>query len=467
MLSESLVEEVECEGLERVFISNDKEKYFQNAYEAPGLDPSFICHHLNVNLTAVPRKHPPRLSSKEHSEAVKEDVIKLKQAGAIKEVFYPEWLTNIVVVIKKNGKRRFKEYLSQPLVMSRPDEDEVLFAYIVVAFHAISLVLIRVDNGVQRPVYYVSKSLHEAEIRYLPLEKAILAEVHATRAFDIKYMPRTSVKGQVLSDLVAEFAEPLLEENTKKSDMDEKSVSIISLKESLSWKVYVNGVANQRGSIVGLVVISPDKIVIEKSLRMDFLTMNNEAEYEALLVGMTMVQKMGGKTVEMFSNLRFVVGQVEGELEAKDPRMQEYLSQIRVGPSWMDPIVLYLKEYLRTSPRLTKTLPEDSGNKRWLLVGMDYFTKWVETKPLSNIRDLDAKRFVWKNIVTQFGIPHTLILDNGLQFDSEAFRRYCCDLGITNRYSTLVYLQENGQAETVNKVIVNGFKKRLDDAKKK
>ena len=64
--------------------------------------------------------------------------------------------------------------------MSRPEEDEVLFTYIAVASHAISLVLIRVDDGVQRSIYYVSKSLHEAKVRYLPLEKAILAVVHAT-----------------------------------------------------------------------------------------------------------------------------------------------------------------------------------------------------------------------------------------------------------------------------------------------
>ena len=65
--------------------------------------------------------------------------------------------------------------------MSSPLVDEVLFSYLAVASHAISLVLIRVDDGVQRPVYYVSKSLNEAEVRYLPLEKAILAVVHATR----------------------------------------------------------------------------------------------------------------------------------------------------------------------------------------------------------------------------------------------------------------------------------------------
>ena len=93
---------------------------------------------------------------------------------------------------------------------------------------------------------------------------------------------------------------------------------------------------------------------------------------------------------------------------------------------------------------IVRPFPKAIGNRRWLLVNTDYFTKWVETEPLTNIRDVDAKRSVWKNIVTRFGIPHTLILDNGLEFNSKTFRRYCCELGITNRYSTLTYPQGNG-----------------------
>ena len=242
--------------------------------------------------------------------------------------------------------------------MSKPEVDEVLFAYIAVAHHAVSLVLIRVDGGVQRPVYYVSKSLHEAEVRYLPLKKAILAVMHGTRklphyfqshtiviltqlpfrfllqSFD--YIGRISkwgtilgafdIKGQVLIDLMVEFAETPLEERMEKQNMDEKSVGAISLQEPLSWKVYVDGAVNHRGSGVRLVLISLERITIEKSLRLSFLATNNETKYEALLVGMTMVQKMGGKAVEMFSDSRLVIGQIQGELEAKDLRMQEYLS---------------------------------------------------------------------------------------------------------------------------------------------
>ena len=125
-------EEVECEDLVKVTIGDDPEKFFQigsqlpqrereelieilkqnidvfawNTYEAPEVDPEFICPNLNVNPLVAPKKQLPRRPSKEHAEAVREEVAKLKQAGAIKEVFYPEWLANTVVVKKKSGKWR-------------------------------------------------------------------------------------------------------------------------------------------------------------------------------------------------------------------------------------------------------------------------------------------------------------------------------------------------------------------------
>ena len=77
-----------------------------DAYEAPGLNPEFICHHLNVDPSATPKKQSPRRPSNEHIEAIKTEVVKLKQAGAIKEIFYPQWLANTVVVKKKTGKWR-------------------------------------------------------------------------------------------------------------------------------------------------------------------------------------------------------------------------------------------------------------------------------------------------------------------------------------------------------------------------
>ena len=86
------------------------------------------------------------------------------------------WTKECAVVFQQ-----LKEYLSWPPIMSSPEVDEVLFAYLAVASHAVSFVLIRVDSSIQRPVYFVSKLLHEVKVQYLSLEKVILAVVHATR----------------------------------------------------------------------------------------------------------------------------------------------------------------------------------------------------------------------------------------------------------------------------------------------
>ena len=127
-------------------------------------------------------------------------------------------------------------------------------------------------------------------------------------AFDIKYMPCTSIKGQIFADLVSEFIEGLVENESEKHRMGQKSVGLITAQEPLQWKVYVDGAANQKGSGVGLVLISPEKLILEKSLRLGFSATNNEADYETLLEGMSMVQRMGGELATMFSDSRLVVG---------------------------------------------------------------------------------------------------------------------------------------------------------------
>ena len=126
----------------------------------------------------------------------------------------------------------------------------------------------------------------------------------------------TSIKGQVLADLVAEFAKSPEEVEMGDESVEGRLVGVASIQGLQPWELYVDGAANQRGSGVGLVLVSPEKITIEKSFRLNFSATNNEAEYEVLLKGMQMVQKLGGKAVRAFSDLKLVVGQVRGDLEA-------------------------------------------------------------------------------------------------------------------------------------------------------
>ena len=117
--------------------------------------------------------------------------------------------------------------------------------------------------------------------------------------FDIKYMPRTSIKGQVLKDLMVEFTESPMEVEDEEHSSRGKQVQAISPQWPSPWTLYVDGATNQRGFRVGLVIVSSDRITIEKSLRLGFSDTNNEAKYEALLIGIAMVQKMGGKVIEV------------------------------------------------------------------------------------------------------------------------------------------------------------------------
>ncbi|XP_075653797.1 uncharacterized protein LOC142624160 [Castanea sativa] len=429
--------------------------------------------------------------------------------------------------------QQLKEYLSRLPIMSRPEVDKILFAYIAVAIHAVSLVLIRDDSGIQRPVYYVSKSLHEAEVRYLQLEKAILAIVHATRklphyfqshavvvltqpplksvlrsadysgrvakwgtilgAFDIKYMSRTSVKGQVLADLVVEFAEPSLEESAKGLHMDEKSVGVISYKDSVTWKVSVDGAANQRGLSMGLVLVSPEGLMFEKSLRLGFSATNNKAKYEALMVGMDMVQKIRGKSVQMFSDSQLVVGQVVGTLEARDPRMREYLTRVRCLQSKLDSFTLmHISRSGNTHADSLATFATSSAQGLPRVILVEDLLKPARTA-IDAVRIHQVRfRPSWMDPIVSFLKSDVLpekkskadkVCRKASRFwlfeDQKLYKRsfsrpylLCINLEVTESLLEELhegicgtYPQGNGQVEAVNKVILSGLKKRLDDAK--
>jgi len=176
------------------------------------------------------------------------------------------------------------------------------------------------DQGVQQPVYYIGKTLVDAETRYLPLEKLVLALVHATRklphyfqahtiyvlteyplqsllkrsnftsriakwgtwlgSFDIRYRPRSSVKGQVLADFVADFS-------------PKNEGEMVCQVECRPWKVFVVGASSVMGAGAGIVIITPEGIRLKHSFRLGFRASNNEAGYEALLAGLRTVLGMG------------------------------------------------------------------------------------------------------------------------------------------------------------------------------
>ncbi|KAK3005510.1 hypothetical protein RJ639_016069 [Escallonia herrerae] len=106
-----------------------------------------------------------------------------------------------------------------------------------------------------------------------------------------------------------------------------------------------------------------------------------------------------------------------------------------------------------------------TGQRCFVIVAIDYFTKWTEAEALATITASKCEEFFWKNVVCHFGVPKILITDNGKQFDYSNFRSFCEGLSIGLRFTSVAYPQSNGQTENMNRSILQGLKRKLDDAK--
>ena len=112
-------------------------------------------------------------------------------------------------------------------------------------------------------------------------------------------------------------------------------------------------------------------------------------------------------------------------------------------------------------------LPVGKGQCKFIIVAVDYFTKWAEAEPLAAITKQKIRNFVWRSIICRFGIPRALVSDNGKQFDNAKFRDFCAELGIKNYYSSPAHPQSNGQTEVTIRTLKATLKTKLEDLKGK
>jgi len=111
--------------------------------------------------------------------------------------------------------------------------------------------------------------------------------------------------------------------------------------------------------------------------------------------------------------------------------------------------------------------PKATGQSKYLFVAVDYFTKWKEVEVVVSINAAEVSNFIWKNIITQFGVPCIMIFDNGRQFDTAKITYYLCTLGCNAWFTVVAHPQTNGQAKAANMVILHGLQKKLDETKGK
>ncbi|VFQ78615.1 unnamed protein product [Cuscuta campestris] len=356
------------------------------------------------------------------------------------------------------------------------------------------------------------------------------------------------------------------------------------------WEMAVDGASGPRGYGGGIVFTTPEGFKIYHAIVFNFKLTNNEAEYEALAGGLRLAQALKISRVSIKSDSSLIVGQVTGNMEAREERMAQYkdlvlallkgfeefkiaqipraenadadllskltqyapehvsklarveildrasiekleVAAITAGSQfdrsnlvgaddhWMYDLMEYLMDgslpeqddrarkvklraprfqdceryvqrcrtcqvfykypgrpatyyhpvsnvipFARFGVDIIRAFPVAQGGRKFVIVAIDYFTKWIEAEALANITTQQCKKFIWKNIITRFGAPMNLITDNGPQFRNPRFTEYLEGFGIKHNRSSVAYPQGNGQVENANRTIVDGLKKLLGEA---
>ncbi|KAF5779193.1 putative integrase, catalytic core, ribonuclease H domain, ribonuclease H-like superfamily [Helianthus annuus] len=251
--------------------------------------------------------------------------------------------------------------MSSAPALTKPEKGDVLSLYLAVSSTAVSAVLVKDHEGTQYPIYYVSKSLLDAESRYSHLEKLILALIMASTklrhyfethtivvrtnfpiknvlrkpemsgrmakwavklsAHDIRYEPRTAIKSQALADFVADFSSDL---------QKEAELEVQQLDETKDpWILHTDGSSNVKGTGLGILLKSPQGDIIPHSIACEFQATNNEAEYEALIAGLQIAKDMGVKYLKVYVDSLLITNHFNGSYAVKGEKLTKYLEIVK------------------------------------------------------------------------------------------------------------------------------------------
>ncbi|VFQ79942.1 unnamed protein product [Cuscuta campestris] len=283
--------------------------------DMPGLDHKIAVHRLNVSQDAKPVNRRGIEANPEKVRAIMEmeppktakEVQRLTGRLAALNRFLSKLAEKahpFFTVIKKRATfewtqecqeayEELKRYLASPPILSKPEPGDVLTLYLAIADCAISTVIVREENGAQHPVYYVSKTLRDAELS----TRWSSGRVHRSKG-------RHSPTFKLSREMTRARVETRVEDNL--------------------WVMSIDGSSGSRSCGAGIVLITPESFRIYYAIKFQFRVSNNEAEYEALINGLKILSKLGVSRVQVYSDSRLVVGQISGEFEAKEERMKKY-----------------------------------------------------------------------------------------------------------------------------------------------
>nr|GEX95877.1 reverse transcriptase domain-containing protein [Tanacetum cinerariifolium] len=318
---------------------------------------------------------------------------------------------------------------------------------------------------------------------------------------DIQYRPRTSIKGQILADFIVESPE----DGTPDTPMEHR--------EELPdpWILFTDGSSCVDGFRASLIIMNPKGMEFTYALRFRSNATNNEAEYEALIAGLWIASQIGIQNLQANVDSKLVANQVNGIYITKESNMIRYIEKVKnldntfkgfsikqiprgenkkadtlskiASTSFAHLSKQMLVEELRekaidekeilaekltpiTSPwpfykwgiDIAGPFSEGPDKVKFIIVVIDYFTKWIEAKPVATITGTQVKKFVWDNIVCRFSLLGEIISDNGKQFRDNPFKDWCGKLNIRQCFAFVKHSQANGLVERANRSLGEGIK---------
>nr|GEZ62566.1 reverse transcriptase domain-containing protein [Tanacetum cinerariifolium] len=484
-----------------------------------------------------------------------------------------QWTAKAEVALKE-----MKQLIAELPMLTAPKEKKELIMYLAAAKEAINAVLMTERDGKQIPIYFVSRALQGPEINYTPMEKLILALVSASKRLkryfqahtivvitdqpvkqllsnpkvtgrllkyrfelgenDIQYRPRTSVKGQILSDFIVEHLEDDTPDTSMK-DMEELPDP---------WILFTDGSSCINGFGVGLIITNPEGMEFTYALSRANGSTKSPSECGLKTrsqpgFSIKQIPRGENKKADALSKISYtsfahLSKQVlVEELREKAIDEKEILVVVEEeGHTWMTPVYKYLTKGIlpeekrkqglcaakprsmvakalrsgyywptmhtdarnlirecsdcqvhRPVPRnpqekvtpitspwlfykygidIAGPFSEGPGKVKFLIVAMDYFTKWIEARPVATITWAQVKKFVWDNIVCRFGLSGEIVSDNGKQFRDNPFKDWCEKLNIRQCFASVKHTQANGLVERANRSLQEGIKARLGDKNK-
>ncbi|GJX07023.1 reverse transcriptase domain-containing protein [Tanacetum coccineum] len=329
-----------------------------------------------------------------------------------------------------------------------PEEKEELIVYLAAAKEAVSAPLMTEREAKQMSIYFVSSALRGPKVSYASMEKLVLALVHASKRlkryfqahpiivitdqpikqvlsrpevagrlqkwskelgeYAIHYRPRVSIKGQILADFIVERPE------------EDSSDTPMEVEEELPepWILFTDGSSCADSSGAGLILTNPEGSEFTYDLR-----------------------------------FRLVANQVNGTYIAKEADMIRYLEKLTpITSPW---------PFYKWGIDIARPFPKGPGKVKFLIVAIDYFTKWIKEKPVATITGNQVKNIMWDNIICRFGLPREIISDNGKQLQDNPFKDWCEKLCIRQCFASIKHPQANGLVEKANQSLGEGIKARL------